>query len=435
MVVGEREPRQSPSGCGVTRSWVPIPDGSDFTLSNLPYGIFTRPGREPRVGVAVGDHILALAVLAEAGLLSDDIPPGVFRRSSLNAFMTLGPEVWALTRETVTDLLSEGNSEIADAGVDQAALVPRSDCEMLLPFVVADYVDFYSSLDHASNVGRIFRPEGEPLLPNWRHLPVGYHGRAGTVVVGDTPVRRPCGQRLIDGKPQFGPSQALDFELELGFVVGTSSRPGTAVTLEEAERHVFGVVVVNDWSARDIQAWETRPLGPFLGKSFATSISPWVVPMAALAAHRAPAPIQEPRPVDYLSSSETLGLDLDLNVLVHDADGNGGLVTSGNAQTLYWTMAQQLAHMTVNGAHLRTGDLFATGTISGSTPGSEGSLLERTFGGKNPLEIGSLERRYLEDGDVVTMTGRAGAGEETVGFGGLSAAIAPASCSNRSAGS
>jgi fumarylacetoacetase len=274
-----------------------------------------------------------------------------------------------------------------------------------LPFEVADYVDFYSSLEHATNLGRIFRPDSEPLLPNWRRLPIGYHGRAGSVAVSGTDVIRPRGQFLdAGGEPVFGPSRRLDVELELGFVVGVPSRPGEPVPVDRFAEHVFGVVLVNDWSARDIQAWETVPLGPFLGKSFLTSISAWVTPLALLEQHRVEAPAQEPEPLPYLAGGRDWGLDIDLELEL-----NGEVVSRGNARTLYWTMPQQLAHATSNGATVRTGDLMASGTISGSERGSEGSLIELARNGAEPVRLSDgSERTFLEDGDEVVLRGRAG---------------------------
>jgi fumarylacetoacetase len=329
------------------------------------YGIFNRPGEGPRAGFRHGDTVYDLSVLGE-----------VFRQPSLNAFMAEGPGAWADAR----------------ARVEEGEPVPAADVQAHLPFEVADYVDFYSSLEHATNLGRLFRPDSEPLLPNWRHLPVGYHGRAGTVVVSGTPVRRPSGQSKPPGAdaPVFGPSRRLDIELELGYVIGTPSRLGEPVPVDEALEHVFGVVLVNDWSARDIQAWEYVPLGPFLGKSFATSISAWVTPLADLEPRRTPGAAQEPQPLEYLRTQPFV-YDIDLEVEL-----NGEVVSRTSARNLYWSIEQQIAHATVNGASLRTGDLLATGTISGSEPGSQGSLIELSW-----------NETFLEDGDTVVLRGRA----------------------------
>jgi fumarylacetoacetase len=290
--------------------------------------------------------------------------------------------------------------------------VPLDAATLHLPIAVADYVDFYSSREHATNLGRLFRPDGEPLLPNWRHLPVAYHGRAGTVVVSGTPVHRPAGQRrLPDGTVVFGPSTRLDIELELGFVVGVPSRQGQPVPIAEAADHVFGVALVNDWSARDIQGWEAQPLGPFLGKSFATTMAAWVTPLAALAGCRVDGPVQDPEPLPYLRLAEPWGLALDLEVGLRPGGpagpGDLAVVSRTSAAGLYWRLPQQVAHLTANGARLRTGDLLASGTISGDSRGTEGSLMELTWGGSEPLEVAGASRTFLEDGDEVVLRGQA----------------------------
>jgi fumarylacetoacetase len=345
------------------------------------YGVFAPPGEEPRVGFRAGDELHDLSELGDE-----------FRAPSLNRFLALGPEAWRRAHARV------------EAGEGKA--VPLGEVEVHRPFEVADYVDFYSSLEHASNLGRMLRPDSEPLLPNWRHLPVGYHGRAGTVVASGTPIKRPRGQSKPAHveTPAFGPSTRLDFELELGFVVGVPSRLGEPVHGERFDEHVFGLVLVNDWSARDLQAWEYQPLGPFLGKSFATSISAWVTPLSLLEGARVGRPPQDPEPLPYLRVDRDWALDLDLEVEL-----NGAVVSRTSARSLYWSMPQQLAHATVNGASVRTGDLLATGTISGPERGSEGSLIELTRNGAEPLELGGGSRRtFLEDGDEVVLRGRAG---------------------------
>ncbi|HEU0336435.1 MAG TPA: fumarylacetoacetase [Gaiellaceae bacterium] len=348
------------------------------------FGVFRLAGAEPRVGWRSDERVLDLA----AAGLGDD-----FARPTLNAFMARGRRAWEDALERIDGLPADAPSHAL------------AEVELLLPFAVADYVDFSSSLEHVTNVGRLFRPGDEPVLPNWRWLPIAYHGRAGTVVVSDTPVRRPCGQVLAagDDAPRLGPTRRLDVEVELGLVVGSASRPGEPVQVGAFRDHAFGVVLVNDWSARDVQSWEYRPLGPFLAKSFATSVSAWVTPLALLEPARVEAPPQEPPPLPYLAGGRDWALDLALELEL-----NGAVVSRANARGLYWTMPQQLAHATVNGAALRTGDLFATGTISGAERGSEGSLLELSRDGAEPLLLphGS-ERTYLEDGDEVVLRGRA----------------------------
>jgi fumarylacetoacetase len=363
-------------------SWVPGAAGSLFDVDNLPYGVFSRPGEEPRVGVRIGDFVVDLAPIAAAEML--DVHH-VFQERTLNPLMAEGRLVRESVRRWVTGLLSDET----ERDLVEPALVPLEDVTLHLPVDVADYVDFYASLDHASNVGRIFRPDQEPLLPNWRHLPVGYHGRAGTVVASGTPVVRPSGQRRGETGPTFGPSTRLDIEAELGFVVGVGSSLGTPVSYAAFADHVFGVVGLNDWSARDIQAWEYVPLGPFLGKSFATSISQWVTPLEALSAAWVDLPGQDPEPLPYLGPGDTRGLDISVEVVV-----NGSVISRPPYRSMYWSPAQMLAHLTVNGASLRTGDLYGSGTISGPTPDSRGSLLEIGWG---------EESAFLADGDEVVL--------------------------------
>lgn len=407
------------------RSWVPVPEGSDFPVQNLPYGIFSRGGDEPpRVGVAIGDSVLDLGQLALGGLL-DDIPgasPGTFLADSLNPFLALGGRAWRAARERVSGLLAHGDRRIRDADLADGALVPVADVELRLPFTPGDYVDFYSSIEHATNLGRMFRPEGDPLLPNWRHLPVGYHGRSGTIVVSGTPVRRPIGQTAPEADnagPGWAASRRLDFELEVGFVTGPGNRLGEPIPIDRVGDHVFGLVLVNDWSARDLQRWEYQPLGPFLGKSFATSVSPWVVTMDALAPWRVPPPSQEPEPLPYLRTRERWGLDVELEVALAPDGAEPASISRTNLRGLYWTIAQQLAHATSNGAAARPGDLFASGTISGDEAGSQGSLIELTEGGRRPLELpGGVARTFLEDGDTIVLRGWAEADDRPrIGFG------------------
>lgn len=383
---------------------MPGADGSGFSAEHLPYGVFSQPeegggggeARLRRVGVRIGDHVVDLAHLVRLRLVD-----GPFDQPVLNPFLAQGPEHWRQVRARLTELVCDADARDAV----EPALVPLDRCRLHLPVDVADYVDFYSSIEHATNMGRMLRPDGDPLLPNWRHLPVAYHGRAGTVVVSGTPVVRPQGPT---GPGAFGPSRRLDVELEVGFVVGMPSPPGSPVAVDRAADHIFGVVLVNDWSARDIQAWEGQPLGPFLAKSFATSMSAWVTPLDALAACRVAGPPQDPAPLPYLALSEPWGLSLDLAVDLLPA---GVSATHTVARTgfagLYWQFPQQVAHLTANGAHLRTGDLLASGTVSGPTRGSEGSFMELTRAGAEPLLLDGVERRFLEDGDEVTLRGSA----------------------------
>jgi fumarylacetoacetase len=387
------------------RSWVEGADSSGWPLNALPYGVGATEALAAQPLVRIGDFALPLAALAEQGLLP--APPGCFETASLNAFMTLGPNAWSAVRGRLTELLAVGSAHRSQVA---PLLCPVTDLEMALPIEVADYVDFYSSREHASNLGRLFRPGSEPLLPNWHHLPVGYHGRSGTFVVSGRPIRRPHGQRKSadSDAPTFGPSQRLDFELEVGFVIGAPSPLGEPVAAAEAGEHIFGVVLLNDWSARDLQAWEYQPLGPFLGKSFATSISPWVVPLAALESARVDGPHQDPPVLDYLRVDMPWGFDIDLEVAIRTpamaVAGSGyEVICRTNLQRLYWNPAQHVAHATVNGASLRAGDVHASGTVSGTEPDSFGSMIELAWGGERPLVLGGEQRSFLADGDSVLM--------------------------------
>jgi fumarylacetoacetase len=369
---------------------------TDFGRTTLPYCSFLVPGEDrPSVGVGVGTDVLDLT---DAAMIVVPEHVELFSDGSLDALLGAGFETWHEVRLALTEWLADDSH----AHVVERHLVPAEQVELVLPFTVADYVDFYASEQHATNVGRIFRPDGEALTPNWKHLPIGYHGRAGTVVASDTPIRRPAGQRREpDGAIGFGPSTRLDIEAELGFIVGTPSTLGEPVPIDGFDRHVFGVCLVNDWSARDIQAWEYVPLGPFLGKSFATSVSPWIIPLAALDGARIDPPAQDPQPLPYLRTTASWGLDIELVVTL-----NGTEISRPPFAGMYWTGPQMLAHLTVNGASLRTGDLFASGTISGSAPEQRGSLLELTWNGTKPLSLADgSARTFLEDGDVVTITG------------------------------
>jgi fumarylacetoacetase len=359
-----------------------VTDG--FGLENLPYGAVARPGERAQLAARFGDGALLLAPL------TTDLP---LDGETLNPLLALGRPAWDELREIVRDAAQRG-----------AETIPLAELEPRMPVAIGDYVDFYSSLEHATNLGRMFRPDTEPLLPNWRHLPVGYHGRASSVVISGTPIRRPHGQLPRDDGPVFGPTERLDIELELGFVTGPGNALGTPIATSEVADHVFGFVLVNDWSARDIQRWEYQPLGPFLGKSFATSIAPWIVPLAALEPFRVHARPQEPAPLDYLRTDGDWALDIALEVEL-----NGEVISRTNARGLYWTFPQQLAHATVNGTNVRPGDLYASGTISGPDPGSEGSLIE-------------LGHPFLQDGDTVVLRGRSG---DTVSFGEVAGTIVP----------
>ncbi len=390
-----------------------------FGADNLPYGVFTlAAGGRPRVGVAINDHVLDAAAMAEADGLPD---AEVLAAPTLNALLGSGPQAWARVRGWLQSRLRGDGAAAPDVRPHLHALDAVT---LHLPFEVADYVDFYASEHHATNVGKLFRPGSDPLTPNWKHLPIGYHGRAGTVVVSGTPIVRPGGQRKpSEGGPVFGPAQRLDIEAEVGYVVGVPSALGESVAVESFADHVFGVCLVNDWSARDIQAWEYVPLGPFLGESFATSVSPWVVPLAALDAARVEPPPRQPELLPYLRDADPWGLDLTLEVSL-----NGTVVSRPPFRTMYWTGAQMLAHLTVNGASLRTGDLYASGTVSGSEPAERGSLLELSWGGQTPIELSDgTTRTFLADGDDVAITASApGASGARISLGAVSGRVAPA---------
>lgn len=384
-----------------------------FGLHNLPYGVYSVPGQEPRLATRYGDHVVDLALLLGA----PDDP--VLAAPSLNPLLAQGHARWVEVRTAITQALRGDLPEHAVHAVHDLGAVT-----LHLPVEVADYVDFYASEHHAANLGRLFRPENpEPLLPNWRHLPVGYHGRSASIVVSGTDIVRPCGQRAGDDSPVFGPSTRLDIEAEIGFVVGTGNAMGEPIAVEAAERHLFGVVLFNDWSARDIQAWEYVPLGPNLGKSFASTISPWVVPMLALEAARVPTPVQEPAVLPYLAMQpHPWGLDIDLEV-----EWNGEVVSRPPYAAMYWSPAQMLAHLTVNGAPTRSGDLFASGTVSGPAKEQRGAFIELTWGGREPVTVAGARRAFLEDGDEVVLRATAPGPDGTrIGFGEARGRITPA---------
>jgi fumarylacetoacetase len=380
-----------------------------MTIHNLPFGVFETEGGGPRAGIAIGSQIVDLAQLAAQGYFHDlQIPdPSVFSRASLNAFIGLGKPYWRAVRQRVATFLASNGPHIE-----------QSAAKMLPPVEIGDYVDFYSSEEHATNVGKMFRDPNNALLPNWKHLPVGYHGRSSSIIVGGQDIHRPKGQL---GAGEFAPTRQLDFELELAFIVGKSTALGTSVSVDEADDCIFGMVLLNDWSARDIQRWEYVPLGPFLGKSFATSITPWIVILDALEPFRTPGPAQDPPVLPYLQSHGDKNFDIVLEVFLQpESEATPMRVCRTNFRGMYWNMNQQLAHLTSNGTNLRIGDLCASGTISGQTPDSFGSMLEICWNGTKPLTFpGGAVRRFLEDGDTVIMRAYAERDAIRVGFGEL----------------
>jgi fumarylacetoacetase len=416
------------------RSWVPVATDSHFPIQNLPLGVFRRSAGDVHVGVAIGAHVLDLTLLETHGLLSDPGRggPRIFDRGQLNPLLALGRPAWSALRVQVSRLLRADEARLRDdADLRSQVLVPQSDVRMQLPAAVGDYTDFYSSREHATNVGTMLRGPDNALMPNWLHLPVAYHGRASSLVVTDTPIRRPCGQSKPDkaDAPIFGPSRSLDFELEVAALVGPGNGQGQPIPVAEAEDHIFGLVLLNDWSARDLQAWEYVPLGPFLAKNFATSLSPWVVPLEALAPFRSAGPRQQPTPLPYLRQDPSAStFDLTLEVWLRtERMTTGQRIGRSNFKYLYWSLAQQVAHHTVNGCPLRPGDLLASGTVSGPTPDSLGCLLELTWRGTRPLALADAETRtFLQDGDRVTLTGWCQGEGYRVGFGEVSGTVLPA---------
>lgn len=415
------------------KSFIDVAPDSHFPIQNLPFGVFsTRADPSLRVGVAIGDCVLDLAQLEQSGLLAV-APAGasVFNRPSLNAFIALGNTAWNAARMRISELLRHDNPALRDDATLRAqALVAMRDATLHLPVEIPGYTDFYSSKEHATNVGTMFRDPKNALLPNWLHIPIGYNGRASSVVVSGTPVRRPMGQlKLPDSEmPVFGACRKLDFELETAFIVGRDTALGEPVPMEQAPDHMFGMVLLNDWSARDIQQWEYVPLGPFNSKTFGTSISPWVVTMAALEPFRVDNPAQDPEPLPYLRQTENNAYDIALEVQLRPQHASEpGRISRTNFRAMYWTMAQQLAHHTVSGCNVRVGDLMGSGTISGVTPDSFGSMLELTWNAQKPLSLaGGAQRGFLEDGDEVIMRGWCEGKGYRIGFGDVSGVVLPA---------
>jgi fumarylacetoacetase len=415
------------------KSFVEVAVDSHFPIQNLPFGVFSTDAEPtPRVGVAIGDQIVDLAVLEESSLLTaGSTGSRVFNQPSLNTFIALGQAVWRETRASVSELLRHDSPRLRDdQDLRARALVPMAEATLHLPVEIGGYTDFYSSKEHATNVGMMFRDPKNALLPNWLHLPVGYNGRASSVVVSGTPVRRPNGQTKAPTaeQPSFGPSRKLDIELETAFIVGKGNALGEPILVAEADRHIFGMVLMNDWSARDIQQWEYVPLGPFNSKGFATSVSPWVVTLDALEPFRVEGPAQDPEPLPYLRHGGKASVDLHLEVgLQPEGTAEATTICRTNFKHMYWSMAQQLAHHTVSGCNTRVGDLMGSGTISGPEPDSFGSLLELTWNGQRPMALtGGGERSFLEDGDDVAITGWCQGDGYRVGFGSVTGRITPA---------
>ncbi len=420
----------SDSNTNTLITWVEVPKNSDFTIYNLPFGVFKNKRLSPRIGIAIGDKIVDLSVLDQEGFFGDMfLPEGIFLNESLNELIALGKIQSRKIRERVQELLQADNEKLRDHSARGKVMVNRKEAEMLLPVKIGDYTDFYSSIEHATNVGKMFRDPENALLPNWKHLPVGYHGRASSIIPSGIPIHRPKGQYKDPDMdtPAFGPSRRLDFELELAFITSKSTKLGDSIATDEAEDFIFGFVLFNDWSARDIQAWEYVPLGPFLGKSFASSISPWVVTLEALEHFRVDGPVQDPEVLDYLKYKKPGNFDIQLEVSIQPEGKAPSKVCTSNFKYMYWNISQQLAHHTVNGCNINVGDMMASGTISGPTEDSYGSMLELSWKGTKPvlLESGE-ERRFIEDGDTVIMRGFAEKDGIRVGFGEVGSQVLPA---------
>ncbi len=410
-------------------SWLPIAEDSDFSIYNLPVGIFSTTGTDPRVGVAIGDQIIDLGQLVAQGCIPElQNHPEVCGAPVLNSYMALGKPITSAVRQRLQALLNQEDSPLRQM---PQALVSQSEVQMHMPVEVGDYTDFYSSIEHATNVGKMFRDPENALLPNWKHIPVGYHGRASSIIESGVPIHRPMGQtKPPEGAPVYGPSARLDFELEMAFIIGKENALGTTISTDNAEDHIFGMVLFNDWSARDVQKWEYVPLGPFLAKNFASSISPWVVPLEALEPFRLDGPTQEPQVLPYLQYQGSRNFDINLQVALQPNQAEETIVSRSNFKYMYWNMAQQLAHHTMNGCNVRVGDMMASGTISGQDEQSYGSMLELAWAGSKPLTLkDGSQRKFIEDLDTVIMRGYGEKGPIRVGFGEVRTQVLPAQTS------
>jgi fumarylacetoacetase len=412
------------------KSWIDIPADSDFSIQNLPFGIFSNNGNPKRVGVAIGEYVVDLAALFDLGYFDlTKYHRPQFESASLNALMSLGKKLNTELRERLSVLLSTETDELKLDTKRSLFLIPQSDVQLHLPVQIGDYTDFYSSEDHARNVGIMFRDPENALLPNWKHIPVGYHGRSSSIVVSGQPIHRPKGQMKANDatEPTFGPCKLLDFELEMGFITYDGKPMGKSISTSEAEDYIFGMVVFNDWSARDIQKWEYVPLGPFLAKNFASSMSPWVVTLDALQPFKVSGKQQEPKVFEYLAFEGNKNIDIDLKVFIQPEGAEPSMVSNSNYKYMYWNYAQQLAHHTINGCPIKVGDLMASGTISGPEPGTYGSMLEISWQGKNPITLSNgQERKFIHDGDTVIMRAHAEKNGVRVGFGEVSTKVLPA---------
>lgn len=412
------------------KSWLSVEPGSDFPIQNIPFGIINKDN-SPRPATRIGNYIVDLSAMADHGFFDkleiNDL--GVFYAPVLNDFIALGKPVWRAVRNRISEIFEENNVELRDDPEARELIISAvGDVEMNLPVQIGDYTDFYSSEEHATNVGKMFRDPDNALLPNWKHIPVGYHGRSSSIVVSGTPIHRPMGQMKPDDQdsPVFGPSRLFDFELEMAFITGTATKLGESIPVENAEDYIFGMVVFNDLSARDIQKWEYVPLGPFLGKNFGSVISPWIVTLDALEPYRVAGPVQEPEVLPYLQFTGNRSFDINLEVYLQARGHDIHRICQSNFKYLYWNMSQQLAHQTVNGCNINVGDMYASGTISGPTPDSFGSMLELSWKGTRPLKLESgVERKFIQDHDTVIMKGYCEKDGVRIGFGEVSTMVLP----------
>ncbi|MEO4005130.1 MULTISPECIES: fumarylacetoacetase [unclassified Flavobacterium] len=412
------------------KSWLHVPGNSDFPIQNIPFGVFITKDDVVTIGTRIGDFAIDMGALQQLGYFEGiELTDDMFMQDTLNDFISDGKKTWRLVRNRLADIFDAENSQLRDNDAHKEIVIFNvNDIEMQLPVLIGDYTDFYSSKEHATNVGKMFRDPDNALLPNWLHIPVGYHGRSSTIVPSGIPVHRPMGQTLPNGEtqPVFGPSRLVDFELETAFITTDANIMGENIPVGEAEDYIFGMVLLNDWSARDIQKWEYVPLGPFLAKNFASSISPWIVTLDALEPFRVASPKQEPTPLPYLQQTGDHAFDINLEVAIAPENADATVVCESNFKYMYWTMSQQLAHHTVNGCRVNSGDMMGSGTISGSADNSFGSMLELTWGGKNPLKMNDgTERKFINDGDTVIMKGFCQNDQVRIGFGEVSSKLLP----------
>ena len=413
------------------KTWLETPENTDFPIQNIPFGVFMAEDDIVSIGTRIGDKAIDLSALHQLGYLNGlELPDDIFLQDTLNDFITLGRPAWRAVRNRIAEIFDVENKDLQNNAEHQKEILfDVNSVQMLMPVFVQDYTDFYSSREHAENVGIMFRGKENALMPNWLHMPIGYHGRSSSIIISGEDIHRPKGQTMPPNaeKPVYGPSKRLDFELEMAFITTDGKHLGESIAVEEAEEYIFGMVVFNDWSARDIQKWEYQPLGPFLGKNFGSSISPWVVTLDALEPFRTSGPAQEPKPLDYLQNSNPSGFDINLEVYLTPENGEETRISNSNFKYMYWSMAQQLAHHTVNGCNINAGDMMASGTISGPTEDSYGSMLELSWSGSKPVKLSNgKERTFIEDGDRITMRVFSESNGLRIGFGEVSTKILPA---------